>query len=181
MRRYLNLWKRTFDYKGVSDRAEYRVPLIVTALLAAATAALWWIGTAEYSRGLMAAGVVTGALFTAHVVPMVSLTVRRLRDAGKKPLWAALSCIAGIGTVIVMLICLFCVSRTGYLPSRNRIEGVYGPPFAPQNNVNEDIYGPPEMIFSRIAEEAGETEPNDPGPEGIDPDTVTEEETDDEN
>ena len=147
MRHYLSLWKRTFDYKGVSTRQEYRVPLIVTALLAALTAVLWIVGSVEYADVLMGAGVVTGALFALHVIPMMALTVRRLRDAGKKPFLAVLSCLAGIGTLIVMLVCLLSVSTTGELPLSNINACVYGPPpFDPQNNVNVDVYGPPEMF-----------------------------------
>ena len=121
--------------------------LIVTALLAALTAVLWIVGSVEYEDGLMGAGVVTGALFALHVIPMMALTVRRLRDAGKKPFLAVLSCLAGIGTVIVMLVCLLSVSATGELPFGNINACVYGPPpFDPNNNVNVDVYGPPEMF-----------------------------------
>ena len=49
MRHYLSLWKRTFDYKGVSTRQEYRVPLIVTAILAALTAVLIAAGRFYFS------------------------------------------------------------------------------------------------------------------------------------
>ncbi len=152
MRHYLSLWKRTFDYKGVSTRQEYRVPLIVTAVLAALTAVLWIVGSVEYADVLMGAGVVTGALFALHVIPMMALTVRRLRDAGKSPLLSVVALIAGVGTVIVMLVCLLSVSSTGYLPMANRNVCVYGPPpgygsdYDPQNNVNVDVYGPPEMF-----------------------------------
>ena len=147
MRHYLSLWKRTFDYKGVSTRQEYRVPLIVTAILAALTAVLWIVGSVEYEDGLMGAGVVTGALFALHVIPMMALTVRRLRDAGKKPWLAVLSCLAGIGTLIVMLVCLLSVSTTGELPLSNINACVYGPPpFDPGSNVNVNVYGPPDMF-----------------------------------
>ena len=148
MRHYLDLWKRAFDYKGVSTRREYRLPLIVTLSLAALTAALWGIGTVEYEDGLMIAGIVTGALFTLHVIPMMALTVRRLRDAGKKPWLAVLSCLAGIGTILVMAVCLVSVSTTGELPLSNINACVYGPPpFDPNNNVNVDVYGPPDDYY----------------------------------
>ncbi len=148
MRCYLDLWKRTFDYKGVSTRQEYRVPLIVTLALGALTAALWCIGTVEFEDGLMIAGVLTGVLFTLHVIPMMALTVRRLRDAGKKPWLAVVSCLAGIGTLLVMLVCLLSVSTTGELPLSNINACVYGPPpFDPNNNVNVDVYGPPEDFY----------------------------------
>ena len=84
MRHYIAMWKRIFDYKGKSTREEYRKPLLVTAVLAALTALFWFAGSAEDYPELMMAGFVTGALFTLHVPPMMALTVRRLRDAGKK-------------------------------------------------------------------------------------------------
>ena len=176
MRRYFTFWKRVFDYKGVSDRAEYRLPLLVTAVLALLTAALWFAGFEADSGLLLTGGLVTGVLFTLHIPPMMALTVRRLRDAGKRPWLAVLSCLAGIGTIVVMLICLLAVS--GYSPLGNIHGNVYGPPeyFDPWNNINEDIYGPPgdldgfdpedntetalygppEMLLSREAEEASE-------------------------
>ena len=102
----------------------------------------------------MGAGVVTGALFALHVIPMMALTVRRLRDAGKSPLLSVVALIAGVGTVIVMLVCLLSVSSTGYLPMANRNVCVYGPPpFDPGNNVNVDVYGPPDMFDDYDPEE----------------------------
>ena len=174
MRYYLSLWKRTFDYKGTSTRQEYRAPLLVTAILAALTVLLWLAGSFFVDDFLMYVGLVPGVLFTLHILPMMALTVRRLRDAGKNPFLAALSCLAGIGTLIVMVICLLSVSVSGYLPSTNFAACVYGPPpYDPQYNVNVDvygppedfypednteaaIYGPPEMLESRYAEEAAE-------------------------
>ena len=144
MRHYLNMWKRVFDYKGVSARHEYRAPLLITLTLGVVTAALWCIGSVEFEDGLMIAGIAVGVLFTVHVVPMMALTVRRLRDAGKKPGLAVLSCLAGIGTILVMLVCLYSVSTTGDLPLSNINACVYGPPpFDPNSNINVDVYGPP--------------------------------------
>ena len=152
MRYYLMHWKRVFDYKGTSAREEYRGPLIVVALLAALTAIRWTVGSFADEPALMFAGVATGVLFVLHVPPMMALTVRRLRDAGKSPLLSVVALIAGVGTVIVMLVCLLSVSSTGYLPMANCNVCVYGPPpgygsdYDPQNNVNVDVYGPPEMF-----------------------------------
>jgi uncharacterized membrane protein YhaH (DUF805 family) len=152
MRYYLMHWKRVFDYKGTSTREEYRGPLIVVALLAALTAVCWAIGSFADESALMFAGFAAGVLFVLHVPPMMALTVRRLRDAGKSPLLSVVALIAGVGTVIVMIVCLFSVSATGYLPMANRNVCVYGPPpgygsgFDPSDNVNEDVYGPPEMF-----------------------------------
>ena len=160
MRHYLSMWKHIFDYKGKSTREEYRKPLIVTAVLAALTAILWCVGSLTEADALMAAGFVTGALFTLHIPPMMSLTVRRLRDAGKKPWLAVLSCLAGVGTLIVMLICLLSVSATGYLPSHNIAVCVYGPPpeyYYPEDNTETALYGPPEMLLGDYEENTEET------------------------
>ncbi len=174
MRHYLTLWKRIFDYKGVSTRQEYRAPLLVTAILAALTAVFWAIGTLARSELLMTAGLVTGALYTAHVIPMMALTVRRLRDAGRKPVLAVLSVIAGIGTLFVMAICLFSVSVSGFLPIANIHANVYGPPpvvedYDPEDNVPVAVYGPPEMLYSQPDEEAGETAETAAPEEAADP------------
>ena len=174
MRHYLSLWKRIFDYKGVSTRQEYRVPLIVTAILAALTAVLWIVGSVENADVLMGVGVLTGILFTLHVIPMMALTVRRLRDAGKKPWLAVLSVIAGIGTLFVMAICLFSVSVSGFLPIANFNANVYGPPpgienYDPEDNVPVAVYGPPEMLYSQADEEAGETAETAAPEEAADP------------
>ncbi len=165
MRRYIDHWKRIFDYKGTSAREEYRGPLAVVALLAALTAVLWAVGSFADESALMYAGVATGILFVLHVPPMMALTVRRLRDAGKSPLLSVIALIAGVGTVIVMLVCLLSVSSTGYLPMQNRNVCVYGPPpgygsdYDPQNNVNVDVYGPPEIF--------GDYDPEDNVPECV--------------
>lgn len=165
MRYYLMHWKRVFDYKGTSAREEYRGPLIVVALLAMLTAILWTVGSFADEPALMFAGVATGVLFVLHVPPMMALTVRRLRDAGKSPLLSVVALVAGVGTVIVMLVCLLSVSSTGYLPMANRNVCVYGPPpgynddYDPQNNVNVDVYGPPEIF--------GDYDPEDNVPECV--------------
>lgn len=165
MRYYLMHWKRVFDYKGTSAREEYRGPLVVVALLAALTAVLWAVGSFADEPALMFAGFATGVLFVLHVPPMMALTVRRLRDAGKSPLLSVIALIAGVGTVVVMLVCLLSVSSTGYLPMQNRNVCVYGPPpgyssdYDPQNNVNVDVYGPPEIF--------GDYDPEDNVPECV--------------
>ena len=163
MRYYLTHWKRVFDYKGTSAREEYRVPLIVVAALAALTAILWAVGTFADEPALMFAGLVIGVLFVLHVPPMMALTVRRLRDAGKSPLLSVIALIAGVGTVIVMLVCLLSVSSTGYLPMNNFNACVYGPPpgygddYDPEDNVPECVYGPPEMLYGEEYAQEEET------------------------
>ena len=110
MHHYRSLWKRTFDYEGYSAREEYIVPLIVTVLLGAATAALWFIGYRLENFILIAVGNLFGTLFTAHMIPMTALTVRRLRDAGKSDSLIELCQIVAVWIVFVSVTCLFLMS-----------------------------------------------------------------------
>ena len=71
------------------------------------------------------------------VIPWISLTVRRLRDAGKSGWWTLLVLVVGIGA-----------GNSSFNPVYNEVEAVYGPPemFDPSLNEPEEVYGPPEML-----------------------------------
>lgn len=87
---FTSAWKRSFDYTGRSDRSSYwlfildnLVISIFLLLLSNASTFIGWI----YSIWII-----------ATVVPSISLSVRRLRDAGKDWQWIFVS-ITFIGTL----------------------------------------------------------------------------------
>ena len=87
---FTSAWKRSFDYTGRSDRGDYWwfvlanvIVSIVLLLLSNASTFFGWIYT------LWA---------IATIVPSISLSVRRLRDAGKDWQWIFVS-ITIIGTL----------------------------------------------------------------------------------
>lgn len=87
---FTSAWKRSFDYKGRSDRPDFwlfvlanLIISVVLLLLSNASTFFGWI----YSLWAI-----------ATIVPSISLSVRRLRDAGKDWQWIFVG-ITGIGSL----------------------------------------------------------------------------------
>ncbi len=168
---YASMWKKIFDYKSKSSRREYWFPFIIQSVLATAAIVLFIIADIQYSDNLpylIPAYVIT-AYLGVSLIPWVSLTVRRLHDAGKKGWWTFLMLIVGVGTFILLLICSLSSSPDFYNPFQDRPEVVYGPPewFDPEYNGPEEVYGPPEWF-------GADPEPSDDpyDPDANNPETV---------
>jgi len=95
---FLSGWKRSFDYVGRSSRPEF-----------------WWFVLANFIVSLILALLsgfadVFGKLLIvyaiAQIFPHLSLTIRRLRDAGKPWPWIFISFVPFIGGIwlIVLLV-----------------------------------------------------------------------------
>ena len=87
---FTSAWKRSFDYSGRADRGDYwwfvlanLIISVVLLLLNNASTFFGWI----YSLWAI-----------ATIVPSISLSVRRLRDAGKDWQWIFVG-ITGIGSL----------------------------------------------------------------------------------
>ncbi|MFN5117860.1 MAG: DUF805 domain-containing protein [Cyanobacteriota bacterium] len=90
---FTSAWKRSFDYKGRSDRGDY-----------------WWFVLASFLILLVlniigsyvpAIGALANLYFIAQFVPHLPLAIRRLRDAGKDWQWIFVT-ITGIGSLWVL-------------------------------------------------------------------------------
>lgn len=163
MKSYLELWRRAFDYKGISTLREFWLPFGIHAALAVVMCVLFFIGT----QATFIASLVLAAFLIISAVPFAALTVRRLHDVGKSGWWYFLWYGLGVGAV-VLLVVLACSG--GFSAIDNGGECVYGPPewfdatggtsgetdgkdtvpvpedFNPSDNVMEDVYGPPEWF-----------------------------------
>lgn len=156
----LYMWKRIFDYKGKSGKEEYIFPLITHIILGiiafALALAVAGLSLAGIGGALKVVLIVLGGVLTFYlllsILPWLSLTVRRLHDTGKSGWWTVLLLVAGIGTVIVIVLCSIGASVTAFFnPSINEEPAVYGPPeiyedYDPSFNIEPDVYGPPEMF-----------------------------------
>ena len=85
---YLNVWKKTFVYRGTSPREEFTAWFIVGFLYSFALGffaqvPFGMLGATEFESPVIPAIAFGGFLLLtfAPVVPSVSLSVRRLRDA----------------------------------------------------------------------------------------------------
>ncbi len=152
------MWKRTFDYKGKSDKSEFWIPFCFNAALSLLLIILAVIKLCIENFlcdfiTMPFIWVITGYL-AVSAVPFISLTVRRLHDTGKSGWWYLL--IFGFGVGAVLLIFMLCAASYAYDPFLNLPTEVYGPPddeyyeeydesgFEPEENVSTAVYGPPE-------------------------------------
>ena len=88
---YISTWKRTFDYSGKTKRREFFEYLLVQLLL---FLVLILVGANVYNKDLDYITGIVVKLFIyfcfAHVIPSLSLEVRRLRDSGASLFWSIL-------------------------------------------------------------------------------------------
>ena len=176
------MWKNIFNFKGTAGIKEYWYPVAMHIAVGAAELALVLIAgsQASGSTALWVVIYVLGAYLLVSLLPLLSLTVRRLHDTGRKGWWAALSLAVGIGTVIL---CVFCSQVSAqFAPWNNQAVCVYGPPewfesskYDPEESIPEPVYGPPESEYDPANDEpidvygppewfegSSETEPYEP-------------------
>ena len=140
---YIDFWKRSFDYQGVSSLREYWIPVGLHLALTVLAAAYYVLGDRSDWPGLPF-WILIGFLILG-LVPFLALTVRRLRDTGMSGLWALLLLFVGAGTCVVLALC---AAGSGFLPETERPVSLYGPPpvestFDPQETTPAPLYGPP--------------------------------------
>ena len=140
---YLDMWKKSFDYRGKATLREFWIPVLIHLILMGA-AALYFALAQNNGWSGSPFWVLVGFLVLAQI-PFVALTVRRLHDTGRKGVWAWLLLFVGPGTLAVLILC---ASASGFTPGYNRPVNLYGPPewFESSQNMNEDVYGPPEWF-----------------------------------
>lgn len=112
---YWDMWKRTFDFRGLCSMHDYRSALLVHILLIVLLSALTLVIPSP--KGLLIP-VGYGAL---TLIPFTALSVRRFHDAGWSGWWTVLVYF-GVG----VLLCL-CIGISGFV-RMNTAYAVYGPP-----------------------------------------------------
>lgn len=101
---YKNFFVKAFDFKGKSSRKDFLLVYLCNLILAVilmlglsesnvSTISIWIIGLIIYS-------VVT-------ILPSISLTTRRLRDAGFHWGWMFFSLVPTVGSIVVFVLCCF--------------------------------------------------------------------------
>ncbi|MDN6630794.1 MAG: DUF805 domain-containing protein, partial [Staphylococcus equorum] len=94
---YKSFWKRYADFKGKSDRLEFWTPVLVH-IIGIFIVAL--IGAISFLAGVFIVAAILSALIgifaLAIMVPMVSVTLRRFYDAGRKRITALILIILSI-------------------------------------------------------------------------------------
>ena len=160
----IKLWTRIFDYKGKSTRKEYLFQFILHVIIG--LLAIACIGSSAFSliftgynfdwhiQGLakiihyafLVVSIPLMAYLIISIIPWISLTVRRLRDAGKSGWWTVLLLVFGVGHIFLFFLCSLASTAVGiFNPIDNRPEAIYGPPemFNVEDNEPTGVYGPP--------------------------------------
>lgn len=145
-------WKKIFEYSGTANNKEYWCPVIFDVIIAVIAFAftIFYALTDVTAFGVLAR--VMCIFLAVSMIPFMSLTVRRLHETGKSGWWSCLLFVVGIGTLIVIYMCIGSASAS----------------FDPELNYVMEVYGPPEVFeFEDEALEDSGME-NEIGPAGVD-------------
>lgn len=151
------MWKRIFDYKGKSSLKEYWVPFAFNAALTVIMVLCLLLKESLFVLFFLTyIAMIIAAYLCLSLVPFISLTVRRLHDAGKSGKWYLLSFVLGVGAIVVIIMCAG--KANAFDPYSNFAVCVYGPPdfeddYDPSENLNADVYGPPEYFETESSEQ----------------------------
>ena len=129
LKKYIKLWTQVFNYKGKASRSEYWIPYIIHIIIGFISFGLFVISFRLWESALLPRiiSLVLSLYLLISIVPWISLTVRRLRDAGKSVWWILLVLAVGIGLIILALLCT-ASSIVSFSPALNEHVIVYGPP-----------------------------------------------------
>lgn len=86
---YINAWKNAFDFGGKTPRSDF-----------------WWFMLANFIVGAILTTSLENIYAIAIFIPMTAISIRRIRDAGKNPLWLAPP-VAYYVVVVLMLLRIF--------------------------------------------------------------------------
>lgn len=108
-----------FNFRGRADRGEYWSFVLVSVLLIAAAVVSDNLFGTEFRYPYRIYGWITTACFLSMLVPLLSVTTRRLHDSGRDGWWLVWMCSAAVGLRLS-----FFVSDT-LMGTLNTLQGMY--------------------------------------------------------
>lgn len=104
---YFDTMLRYFEFSGRSSRAQYWVYMLVVTVLFFAALYVDYEVLGYFRRGVSGFGPLTLFWFFIHIVPNITVTVRRLHDSGRSGWWYWISLVPFIGGIwLLVLMCL---------------------------------------------------------------------------
>ena len=97
MQEYLEFWKRYVDLNARTNRRGFWMWFLVNLVVS------FVIGLAAVFSGLE---ILSSIYSLAIFVPTLAIIVRRLRDAGKNPVWVVATIIPIVGLITLYFCCL---------------------------------------------------------------------------
>lgn len=103
MKEYILMFKNTFKYNGKSSRREYWMAVLFNSIFSM----LLYVFALPFINDMLVANTVFIALTSLYemfvFLPMLSLTIRRLKDAGKSGWWVLIGLLSIVGEIILIV------------------------------------------------------------------------------
>ena len=107
----MTAWRRAFDFLGASTRTEYWTFTLINIVIGLMLG-VGFVATGQDSGGISLIFVLLGVVFfLAQIIPGISVTIRRVRDATGTGLWTLLIFVPLVGGLIILVITLMPTSR----------------------------------------------------------------------
>jgi uncharacterized membrane protein YhaH (DUF805 family) len=113
MNSYMNAMRRYVDFSGRSSRSEFWFFVLfyfIIAIIATVIDAV--VLGSQMAQGI---GILSGIVTLVHIIPSISVGVRRLHDTDRSGWWILIGLVPLIGAI--WLIVLYCIDST---PGTNR-------------------------------------------------------------
>lgn len=110
---YFTAWRRAFDFLGDSTRTEYWSFTLINIVIGFALGlAFAFTGGQDDGGGISWVFALLGLVFfLAIIIPGISVTIRRVRDATGSGWWTLLALVPFVGGLIILIISLMPTSR----------------------------------------------------------------------
>lgn len=103
---YFTAWRRAFDFLGDSTRTEYWTFTLINIVIGLVLG-LGFVATGGDAGGVgLLFVLLAGVFFLAQIIPGISVTIRRVRDATGTGLWTLLIFVPLVGGLIILVITL---------------------------------------------------------------------------
>jgi uncharacterized membrane protein YhaH (DUF805 family) len=121
---YRSFWRKSFDYKGRTERADFWLAVGANAIVIIAVLALGALLVGLWGDSATAGPIAFLVIYSlAAILPNISIQARRLRDAGFSPWLLLLSLIPYIGGIILFIMYLQPSKTSSQDSGRDRYAG----------------------------------------------------------
>lgn len=103
MKEYILMIKNTFNFTSKASRQEFWMAMLYSSIVTVALSLLVLPFAANFDIAAKAYAGLVSLYDIVFFVPMLSLTVRRLKDVGKSGWWVLIGLLSGIGTLVLIV------------------------------------------------------------------------------
>ena len=97
---FITAWRKSFDYEGKATRAEFWWFYLATSIV---SLLLFFIFIVAYLNYISVFPLIS-LYFFGQIFPFISITIRRIRDTGKKWTWIFVGMVPFIGPILYLIL-----------------------------------------------------------------------------